>query len=544
MRIAICQINTTVADFEGNLAKILNGIRWAKRNKANLAIFPELATFGYPPRDLLDRSYLIEKNLEVAEAIARKTTRDFGVVFGLVMKNRSPIGRGLYNAVALASDGAIQFTQPKTLLPTYDVFDEARHFDSANVHQTYRFQDVTLGLTVCEDIWSAYDFNGKKPYAVDPIAALKGEGAELLINISASPFQVGKYKIRRQLMQETARTHSLPLIYCNLVGGNDELIFDGQSLAVSAAGELLFEGKKFREELAIIDVKQSKPIRKLAQPGPAEEIHEGLILGLKDYLRKCRFSGAIIGLSGGIDSSVVAALAVSALGKKQVLGVAMPSPYSSPGSLRDAKQLAKNLGIQLLVIPIHEIYQSYLETLQLDVRKKVPLAAENVQARIRGNILMALSNQRKALVLSTGNKSELACGYGTLYGDLAGGLAVISDLSKSDVYALARWINRKKALIPSAVLRKAPSAELRPNQKDQDTLPPYPLLDRILREYVENHKSRGEILKMGIPKKYVEDVIRRIDHNEYKRRQAPPGLKVTSKAFGMGRRFPIAWGYR
>lgn len=543
MKLALCQINTTVADFKGNVSKILEGMAWAKKKKADLAVFPEMAVFGYPPRDLLDKPYLIEKNIEAAEKIASQTTNNFACVFGFVDRNPSKIGRGLYNTAALAFDGKIQTKQAKSLLPTYDVFDEARHFDPAQSHFPISFKGVAIGLTVCEDIWSAHDFEGKQYYDLDPVAVLKENGAELIINISASPFHVGKWRTRRQLIAENARGHQVPIVYCNLTGGNDDLVFDGQSLVANAKGKIVFEGKRFQEELVLVDLAEARPVSKLLQPSPVEEIHDCLILGLKDYARKCRFKKAVLGLSGGIDSSVVAALAAEALGPKNVLGLSMPSPYSSAGSLKDAKTLAKNLGIQYRIIPIRYLYEEYLKTLELNVKKNVPLVAENIQARIRGNILMAVSNQEKALVLSTGNKSELACGYCTLYGDLAGGLAILSDVPKTDVYALARHINRKKKMIPEEAIRKPPSAELRPNQKDQDTLPPYPVLDKILRAYIEEHLSREEIVKQGFSKKMVEEVIGRIDHNEYKRRQAPPGIKVTSKAFGIGRRFPIAWGY-
>lgn len=545
MKIALCQINTTVANFDGNVAKVLKGLEWAKKRKANLAVFPELTTFGYPPRDLLDKPYLIEKNIKAAKKIASHTTKNLGCVFGFVDRNVAPIGRGLFNSMAIAFAGKIQQTQVKTLLPTYDVFDEARHFDPATTHQPVLFHDTSLGLTICEDIWTEYDFGGRRPYTVDPIGLLKSQGAELLINISASPFHAGKQNLRRQLMTETAKKNRLPVVYCNLVGGNDELVFDGRSLVVDAEGKILFEGKSFQEELALIDLAQNRSAAKLENFQEVQEIHDALVLGLHDYLKKCHFDKVLIGLSGGIDSAVVACLAKEALGPNNVLGLSMPSPYSSEGSLKDARVLTKRLGISYRVFPIHAIYTEYLKTLKLDIRRGVSLTAENIQARIRGNILMAASNQHPgALVLSTGNKSELACGYCTLYGDLAGGLALLSDLPKTKVYELAKYINRRREIIPEAILKKPPSAELRPNQKDEDTLPPYKLLDGILQAYIEDHLSVREIVKKGFPKKVVEAVVTRVDHNEYKRRQAPPGIKVTSKAFGIGRRFPIAWGYR
>lgn len=545
MRIAICQINTTVADFHGNAAKVFKGLDWAKKRKAQLVVFPELTTFGYPPRDLLDKPYLIEKNIEAAKKIAARTTKNLGCVFGFVDRNPNPIGRGLLNSVALAFSGKIQHTQAKTLLPTYDVFDEARHFDAALSHQPILFQNRSLGLTVCEDIWADYDFDGRRPYALDPVALQKAHGAQMLINISASPFHAGKQSLRRQLLIDTAKKNQLPVIYCNLVGGNDELIYDGRSLAVDSEGKILWEGKAFQEEFALIDLDRKPPPPRLETVPEIQEVHDALILGLKDYLKKCHFSQVVVGLSGGVDSSVVACLAAKALGPSQVLGLSMPSPYSSPGSLKDARILAKRLGIDYRVVPIHSIYTEYLKTLRLDIRRGVSLAAENIQARIRGNILMAISNQQPgALVLSTGNKSELACGYCTLYGDLAGGLALLSDLPKTQVYELARYINRRRPIIPDSVLKKPPSAELKPNQQDQDSLPPYKMLDGILQAYIEEHLSPKEIVKKGFPKKVAEGVIAWVDHNEYKRRQAPPGIRVTSKAFGIGRRFPIAWSYK
>lgn len=542
MKIAVCQMNTTIADFQGNVAKVGKAIAWAKKRGATLAVFPEMVTFGYPPRDLLDKSYLIDQNREAAREIAKKTTHNFGVVFGTVSRNALPRGRGLFNIAAIAYEGKIQQEQPKTLLPTYDVFDEARHFDAATVQQPHRFQGVSLGLTVCEDIWSDFDFEGRKYYPLDPPSLLVGRGAHLLINIAASPFVLGKQEVRRKLLKETALNNRVPLVYCNLVGGNDELVFDGQSMVVNEKGEILCEGKRFQEDYFLVDLANA-PVKRGSVLKEIEEIEAALLLGLRDYFRKCRFSKALIGLSGGIDSSVVAALAVKALGNKNVMGVAMPSPYSSEESLRDAKALAKNLKISLQVIPIENIYRDYLQGLRIDLHRGVPIEAENIQARIRGTILMTISNKTKALVLSTGNKSELSVGYCTLYGDMAGGLALISDVPKTAVYALAHHLNRPRKVIPDSVLQKAPSAELRPNQKDEDSLPPYSTLDAILKRYIEEHRSLSQIVAEGFDRKVVQEMIRRVDANEYKRRQAAPGIKVTSKAFGIGRRFPMAWKF-
>lgn len=544
MKIALCQINTTVADFRGNEAKMVKGLAWAKSKGAGLVVFPEMTTFGYPPRDLLDKPYLVKANLECAERVAKKTTKDLGAVFGFVAVHDAKIGRGLFNAACLAHSGKIQAIQPKTLLPTYDVFDEARHFDPAVRHPVPVFKDLPIGLTVCEDVWFSFDFDGKKLYTVDPAEHLKSEGARLLVNISASPFHLGKKGVRRRLIAETARRYHLPVVYCNLVGGNDELVFDGQSLVTDAQGEIIFEAASFKEERAIVDLEDLRPQKKRPDPPPVEEMCEALLLGLGDYARKCRFSRAVIGLSGGIDSSVVAALAAEVFGPQNVFGISMPSPYSSRGSLDDAKALAKNLGMHYQTVPIGDLYSGFLKTMKIDVCRKVPPAAENIQARIRGTLLMAFSNRNGALVLSTGNKSEISCGFCTLYGDLAGGLAILSDVPKTSVYELAYFLNRRKKVIPEAVFKKPPSAELRPGQKDEDSLPPYDVLDAILKAYIEDHLSPKEIIAKGFSKKVVADVVWRVDHNEYKRRQAPPGIKVTSKAFGIGRRFPIAWEYR
>lgn len=540
MKIAICQINTTVADFKGNLARVSRALVAARKKGASLAVFPEMVTFGYPPRDLLERPYLIQENLAVAEKIAKQSTRDFGIVFGMVQPNSAAKGRGLYNAAAFAFQGKICAVQAKTLLPTYDVFDEARHFDAAVAHEVFSFQGVSFGLTVCEDIWFDYDYGGKKYYEADPVALLKASGADVILNISASPFALGKREIRRNILTKKAEDNGVTVVYCNLVGGNDELVFDGQSLAVGPEGKIFFEGKSFKEEITVVDIEKKTKVHRLAGRSETEDTYNALVLGLSDYARKCGFSKAVVGLSGGIDSSVVAALAAKALGNKNVLGILMPSPYSTQHSVKDALRLAKNLKMRTETVPIGSIYAEYLKQLNINLRKGVPLAAENLQARIRGNILMARSNKTGALVLSTGNKSELACGYCTLYGDMAGGLALISDISKTNVYGLARFINRQETLIPTSVIRKAPSAELRPGQKDSDSLPPYPELDAILESYIIEHRSTAEIVKKGFSKHVVERVVRLVNRNEYKRRQAPPGIKVTSKAFGMGRRLPIA----
>ena len=542
VKLAICQINTTVADFSGNCKKILDGLKAARQSGADLVLFPELATTGYPPRDLLDKPHFVAKNLEVVSSVAAATKNGPAAIFGFVARNKSATGRPLFNGAAVACDGKIVFEQYKRLLPVYDVFEEERHFESAATQKIWEWKGIRWGISICEDIWGSHDFDGRRLYSEDPIQALKEQGAQAIINISASPFSLGQAETRKKLLEGTAKKFQLPIFYCNLVGGNDELIFDGRSLVVDQTGATVCEAASFQEDFLLCDWNLKLPPLKRGEKicSPVEEVYEALLLGLKDYLRKCGFQKVVIGLSGGVDSALVAVLAAKALGPENVLGVLMPSRYSSQGSLEDALALAKNLKISTRTISVDTIYASYLNLLQMNVEKEIPLAAENIQARIRGNLLMAISNQEGALVLSTGNKSEISVGYCTLYGDMAGGLAVISDLPKTMVYALTRWLNEKEKLIPESILTKAPSAELKPNQKDQDTLPAYEVLDGILKAYIEEHKDAEAMIKIGFDPKTVREVIARIDRNEYKRRQMPPGLKVTSKAFGMGRRFPIA----
>ncbi|MDO8526988.1 MAG: NAD+ synthase [Deltaproteobacteria bacterium] len=544
MKIAICQINTTVGDFKANGDKILQGMRWAREQGASLAVFPELTLFGYPPRDLLDRPYMVEANEVLAEKIASHTDANFGCVFGMVSKNENATGRGLYNTAVFAVGGKIELKQHKTLLPLYDVFDEARHFDSATDYNVIHFNGVTFGLSLCEDIWSAYDFNGRKLYSEDPVSRLKGLGAEMLINISASPFSIGKAKVRRELLDENARRHDLPIVYCNLTGGNDELVFDGRSIVVNRQGLPVAEGKPFAEDFFTIDTNNMQAMDLKILPGESEDIYHALVLGLKDYVAKCGFKKVLLGLSGGIDSALVAAIAAEAVGPENVLGVLMPSPYSSQGSIDDSFDLAKRLGIETRLIPIEKMYHDYLAELSMGETGSLSLTHENIQPRIRGTLLMALSNSSGALLMSTGNKSELSCGYCTLYGDMAGGFSVISDVTKTAVFELCRWINRKEEIIPKAILEKAPSAELKPDQKDQDTLPPYDLLDTILKLYIEEHLSGAKIIARGFDEATVKRIVSMVDTSEYKRRQAAPGIKLTAKAFGMGRRLPIAWRYK
>lgn len=513
----------------------------AEKSGADMIVFPELTTCGYPPRDLLEKPSFIQQNLECVEEIASKTGQT-AVVLGYVALNESRTGRGLFNAAGLLYRGKVQFWQAKTLLPEYDVFDEKRHFEPAKAHRVFKFKGKNIALSLCEDLWAAYDFEGRQLYFQDPMRIFVHKGADLVINLSASPYTLKKQKIREGLVCGAARRFRRPVVYCNLVGGNDELVFDGQSFATDREGKIIIKGKTFSEDYFIVDFNNPGKFARPADMKDEQEIYEALVLGVRDYMRKCFFKKAVVGLSGGIDSTVVLAIACEAIGRENLTAITMPSRYTSAQSLDDARAVAKNFKVKTSTVPIDRIYDAYRKTLKFKGSvNRVSLAEENIQARIRGNILMAISNKEGSLVLSTGNKSEVSAGYCTLYGDMAGGLAVISDVPKTMVYQIARFINRKKQLIPKSILTKAPTAELKPDQADQDTLPPYEKLDEILKAYIEDHLSAQSIIAMGFDKKIVEDVVRRIDLNEYKRRQAPPGFKVTSKAFGLGRRMPIAW---
>jgi NAD+ synthase (glutamine-hydrolysing) len=538
LKIALVQFNPTVGDVTGNAARILGAVARAKEAGAELVIFPELALVGYPPRDLLYRQEMLQAVEQVLREEVAPASREIGIILGAPVEED---GR-LYNAALLFAGGALAGRQDKTLLPSYDVFDETRYFKPAAARRPVAFGNETIGLTVCEDVWNDKDYWRRQIYEVDPVAELVAQEATLLVNISASPYHYGKRRLRADMLAHTAHKYHRPLLYVNQVGGNDELIFDGSSLVLTERGTLAWEGQAFAEDFAVIDTAALPPGR---PPGEVAEdiasIYAALVLGTRDYFRKTGFKRAVVGLSGGIDSSVVAVLAAAALGPENVLGVGMPSRYSSPGSLRDAEKLARNLGIGWRVIPIETIFAAYLQTLNPDGAPRLDVAEENIQARIRGNILMFISNREGCLVLSTGNKSELAVGYCTLYGDMSGGLSVLADVPKTMVYELARYINREREIIPASVLTKPPSAELRPDQRDEDSLPPYRLLDPILRAYIEENLPAQEIAARGFDPALVQDVIRRVDRAEYKRRQAAPGLKVTTKAFGMGRRFPVAW---
>ena len=540
MKIGFAQINPTVGDLRGNFAKIVAAYDQLAEAGADVVLTPELAITGYPPKDLLFKSRFVPDNLEI---LAQLHSRLGGpaLVVGFVDPNQGR-GKAFHNSAALLEPGMpIQKTH-KSLLPTYDVFDEDRYFEPAHAIVPLKFRGQKIGLTICEDIWT--DRYLSRPfYDVDPVRTLVADGAEIILNVSASPFSLGKPMVRREMISGLAAKYHCPIFYCNAIGGNDQLVFDGNSIAINARGELLMQLSAFEEAIAMAD-SGATPAAPVAPPETVEELYSALSLGLSDYLAKCGFKTAVLGLSGGIDSAIVAAVAVHALGPANVTGVCMPSQFSSRGSVLDAISLAKNLGIECLRIPIADAFATFKAQFK-DVFAGCTEDAteENMQARLRGMTLMALSNKFGHLVLSTGNKSELAVGYCTIYGDMAGGLAVISDVPKTMVYELARFINRDREIIPESTITKPPSAELRRNQRDQDTLPPYDVLDPILRLYVEENLSVAEIVAQGFDEKTVRWIQRRVDCNEYKREQAAPGLKVTSRAFGVGRRMPIAQRY-
>ncbi len=543
MKIALAQIDTTVGDLRGNSGKILEFYRRGVAAGADVVMTPELAITGYPPRDLLAKHRFVDDNIRTLNELAAQIGST-ALLVGYVDFNPKRPGRDYVNAVALVQNGKVVTHRNKMLLPTYDVFDEDRYFQPAESNTVLDFAGQRLGLTICEDIWTQ-DYLPTRLYERSPIHDLtRGRaGAQVLLNLSASPYHLEKERVRHDMLSAVAQQYNVPVVYCNLVGGNDELIFDGNSLAFDASGNLLAQGAAFAEDLVMVDLEgrpQSfKPLE------PVASLHEALVLGLRDYTQKCGFKSVVLGLSGGIDSAVTACLAVDALGRENVLGVSMPSQFSSKGSIEDARELAGNLGIRWEMIPIQDVFEQFKSTLQ-PIFKGLPedTTEENIQARIRGTTLMALSNKFGHMLLTTGNKSELAVGYCTLYGDMNGGLGVIADVPKTMVYELARHINRQRPVIPESSLTKPPSAELRPNQTDQDSLPPYDVLDVIIKLYIEEAKSAAEIIKeTGFDEKLVRGIVRKIDLNEYKRKQAPPCLRVTTKAFGVGRRVPIAQRY-
>src|SRR6266403_1159920 len=540
MKIGFAQINPTVGDLSGNFERIVRAYGRLAAAGAELVLTPELAITGYPPQDLVFKSRFVPENLAFLEQLHSRVG-SAALLVGFVDRNAGK-GKPFHNAAALLEAGKPIRKAHKSLLPTYDVFDEDRYFEPASRVEPFNLRGKKLGMTICEDIWTEH-YLPRPLYDVEPVRGLIERGAEIIVNLSASPFTLHKPAIRREMVGALAHAYQRPICYCNAVGGNDQLVFDGNSIAVNASGELIAQLASFREEEAIIDTDAASAIEFREGKTP-EELFAALSLGLRDYLRKCNFKSTVLGLSGGIDSAVVAAIAVEALGAENVVGVSMPSPYSSRGSIDDALALAKNLGIKCLDIPIANAFAAFKAQFA-DVFAGLPedTTEENMQARLRGMILMSLSNKFGHIVLSTGNKSELAVGYCTIYGDMAGGLAVISDVPKTLVYELARWMNSGREIIPRSTIEKPPSAELKPGQTDQDTLPPYDVLDEILRLYVEENLSARDIIGHGFEEKTVRWVQRRVDVNEYKREQAAPGIKVTSRAFGLGRRMPIAQKY-
>jgi len=540
MKIAAAQINPTIGDFKGNLDRVLTFVSRAREMEAQLVVFPEMCLTGYPPRDLLERSWFVEGNLNALNELAPKI-KDIGVIVGFVDKNTSE-GKPLYNAAALIENGEIAYVAYKSLLPTYDVFDEDRYFEPAAGTAPVKFGGTKIAMTICEDLWTDEVCGPRKLYHRDPLADVSKKKIGLIINIAASPWWLGKEKLRFELAKNKALEHKLPVLMVNQVGGNDELVFDGSSVCVNEKGEVIARAKSFEEDLMMVDLQHGAGDSHATDGSDPDMIYRALVLGTRDYANKCGFKKAVVGLSGGLDSAVVACVAAQALGAENVLGVTMPTEYSSHGSVHDSEALARTLGIQLNNLSIQGLYKSYLSEFEkLFAGKPKDTTEENLQARIRGNILMAISNKLGHLVLSTGNKSEMSTGYTTLYGDMCGGLAVISDVPKTMIYRIAKEvINRDSELIPQSIIAKPPSAELRANQKDSDSLPDYEVLDPILNAYVVERKSPEEIVKGGADSAVVERVIQLVERAEYKRRQAAPCIKVTSKAFGVGRRFPIA----
>ena len=541
VKIALGQINPTVGDFEGNAARIIDFARRARDRAAELVVFSELCVCGYPPRDLVEKPSFVQANCRAASQIA-ESTRGIAVVVGLVTPAQSDTGKSVMNSAALLRDGRTEFLQSKMLLPTYDVFDEMRNFAPAKHQEVMPFGGRKLALTVCEDAWNDKHFWDRRLYGIDPVEMLMGAGGNFVINISASPFHIGKREFRSRMLAAIARQYKTPLVMVNQVGGNDQLVFDGSSLALAPDGRVAAQAKSFEEDLVFFDSETLAGDMHPQVEGEEASAYAALVLGTRDYVRKCGFERVIVGLSGGIDSALTACIAVDALGAANVTGVGMPGPYSSSGSIDDARALAGNLGIRFEALPIGAVFDDFRKTLKpAFAGRPEDVTEENIQARIRGTLLMALSNKFGALVLTTGNKSELAVGYCTLYGDMVGGMAVISDVPKTMVYRLARYVNSRQPMIPQATLEKPPSAELRPDQTDQDTLPPYEVLDTILEDYIGDLKTPEQIAaERHYDLALVRKVARMIERSEYKRQQAAPGIKITEKAFGMGRRFPIA----
>jgi len=546
MKIAIAQINPVIGDFKHNSGRIKYYADKAKALSCDLIVFSELTVSGYPPRDLLEKEDFIDANIACLNNLVSSIS-GIGVICGFVEKNPHDKGNRLFNSAVLFENSKILHKVNKRLLPTYDIFDEKRYFEPGTKVVSFPYKERRIGLTICEDVWNDKDAIKKRAYHLNPVLLMMQDGADLIINISASPFHVGKREFRWDMLGSIAKKYDVSLVFANQVGGNDSVLFDGISSAFNREGNMTVRAKDFEEDLVVFDLKKSNPdernLHDIAGPD-TESILKALIMGTYDYVTKCGFKKVVIGLSGGIDSALTTYIATLALGKENVSTVFMPSQYTSKDNYEDTKKLAKNLGIGLITIPIDGMFREFLKYTSPSFKKSEPgIVEQNIQARIRGTILMAMSNREGSILLSTGNKSELAVGYCTLYGDMNGGLAVISDVPKTVVYDLARFINAEKEYIPSRIITKVPSAELKPGQADQDDLPTYDILDSILKGYIEDFKSADELVKMGLARDLVEDVISRVDRNEYKRYQAAPGLKVTSKAFGYGRRYPLAQRY-
>lgn len=541
MRIALGQINTVIGDFSGNSEKTIEFARLAKSQGADLILFPELSICGYPPRDLVERPSFVENNWQTAQKIARET-RGIDVICGLVTPAKSSTGKSVLNSAALLRDGTIAFVQSKRLLPTYDVFDEMRNFAPADRQELFPVGRTPVALTICEDAWNDKHFWDRRLYGIDPVEDLIGAGGKVLLNISASPFYLHKRELRRDMLAAIATNYKVPVAMVNQIGGNDSLVFDGSSFAIAPDGSVIAQAKSFEEDLVLFDPDSMAGDIHERNSDVAASAYSALVLGTRDYVHKCGFRGAVLGLSGGIDSALTACVAVDALGRENVLGIGMPGPYSSPGSIDDAAELARNLGMKFELVSIAPMFDAFEQALKPVFAGRPPdVTEENVQARIRGSLLMAISNKFGNLLLTTGNKSELGVGYCTLYGDMCGGLAVISDVPKTLVYELAKYVNSRSPVIPAATIDKPPSAELRPDQKDSDSLPDYSVLDQILEDYIEENRAPAEIADAhGYNPELVRKVACMVDRSEYKRQQAAPGLKISEKAFGFGRRYPIA----
>jgi NAD+ synthase (glutamine-hydrolysing) len=542
VKIALAQINPTVGDFTGNVAKVVAASRRAAEAGARLTVFSELCICGYPPADFLEKPSFLARSRQAVDELARATSElSTAVLAGVALPAPPDAGKPAVNAAVLIDKGTVLLEQCKRLLPFYDVFDEQRYFLPARSQKVVELEGVRLGISVCEDAWNDKGFWPRRLYSVDPMEELMQQKPAIHINLSSSPFWHSKRETRREMLAAIARRDSIPVLMCNQVGGNDSILFDGSSIALNAQGELIAQAKSFEEDLVVFDPFSAPPIS-APQSDDTEAAYRALVLGTRDYVHKCGFRKGIIALSGGIDSALVAAIASDALGAENVLTIGMPSPYSSAGSIDDSRKLAENLGIRFELIGISELFEEYTHALEpLFTGLQPDLTEENIQSRIRGTLMMALSNKFGSLVLTTGNKSEMAVGYCTLYGDMVGALAVIGDLVKTRVYAVCHWINREREIIPPAILEKPPSAELRPGQKDTDSLPPYEVLDPIIEAYVERYETPECIAsKRGFPLELVQQVVRLVERSEYKRQQAAPVLKVTSKSFGTGRRFPIA----